>query len=228
MIPSSLIEILVVDVFCASAKRLIAAWRILVGVWAPKQWDLSLTALSQYTTPETPPDNPWIDRQKTPTPSSNPSNPSTTGPPTQMPSTSTNAAEPPVKPQPRRRPPSRRIVRHVLRARVEAVKALASFFDQLERTKGSRRLKASPHLARMYGGLTAAGMRGIKVEAEVHLPVEGWRDVHEVIRFLKKRGAKIPTLGPEEEWAALSTEGEGDCFTMEETETMVWVPPSSM
>jgi glycerol-3-phosphate O-acyltransferase/dihydroxyacetone phosphate acyltransferase len=108
---------------------------------------------------------------------------------------------------------------------VEAVKALASFFDQLERMKGLRRLKASPHLARMYGGFTNAG---IKAEEEVHSPVEGWRDVHEVILFLKERGAKIPTLGPEEEWAALSTEGEGDYSAMDETETMVWVPPSSV
>jgi hypothetical protein len=100
---------------------------------------------------------------------------------------------------------------------VEAVKALASFFDQLERMKGSRRLKASPHLARMYGGFTTAS---IKDEEEVHSPAEGWRDVHEVIRFLKERGAKIPTLGPEEEWAALSAEGEGDYSAMDETETM--------
>jgi glycerol-3-phosphate O-acyltransferase / dihydroxyacetone phosphate acyltransferase len=218
----------VVDVFHPSAKRLLAAWRILVGVWAPKQWDLSLAALSQYTTPETRPDNPWIDRQKTSTLNSNSSNPATTEPSTHTPSSSSTrsppAEEPAVKTQPRRRPPSRRIVRHVLRTRVEAVKALASFFDQLERMEGARRLKASPHLAKMYGVFTHADIPEVKVEDS---SIEGWRDVHEVIRFLKERGAKIPTLGPEEEWAALSTEGEGDYSTMDETEPMVWMPPSS-
>jgi len=87
-----------IDANYERAKRLIAAWRILVGVWAPKQWDLSLAALSQYTTPETPPDNPWIDRQKTQTLSSNFNNLPTTGPPVRMPSTTAHATEPPVKP----------------------------------------------------------------------------------------------------------------------------------
>jgi glycerol-3-phosphate O-acyltransferase / dihydroxyacetone phosphate acyltransferase len=196
-------------------------------VWAPKQWDLSLAALSQYTTPVTPPENPWVDRQKTPTPGSDSSALAKTETSVRrLPSTNSSPAdEPPVKTQPRRRPPSRRIVRHVLRARVEAVKALASFFDQMERMKGSRRLKASPHLAKMYGGFTNADTTGVKVEES---PMEGWRDVQEVIRFLKERGAKIPTLGPEEEWAALSTEGEGDYSTMDETENMIRVPPSSI
>ena len=92
----------------------------------------------------------------------------------------------------------------MLRTRVEAVKALASFFDQLERMKSPRRLKASPHLARMYGSFA----RAVKVE-DMDSPVEGWRDVDEVIKFLKERGAKIPTSGYEE-WAALSTDGEAD------------------
>lgn len=104
-----------------------------------------------------------------------------------------------------------------------AVKALASFFDQLERKKGSQRLKASPHLAKMYGTFTDDN----RVEGEGETPVGGWREVGEVIRFLKERGAKIPTLGPEEEWAALSTEGEGDYSMMDETEPVVWMPPSS-
>lgn len=214
-----------IDANYQRAKRLIAAWRILVGVWAPKRWDLSLSALSQYTTPKIPPDNPWIDRSKTPTPSSNSSDQATDRPPM---ANSSTAKEPPVKTQPGRRPPSRRIVRHVLRTRVEAVKALASLFDQLERMKGSQRLKASPHLAKMYGGFTHTDMPEVKVEEGVQSPVEGWRDVHEVIRFLKERGAKIPSLGPEEDWAVLSTDGEGDYSTIDETEPMVWMPPSSM
>jgi hypothetical protein len=79
----------------------------------------------------------------------------------------------------------------------------------------------------MYGGFTTTGSPGVKVEEEVDSPVEGWRDVHEVVQFLKKRGAKIPSLGPEE-WAALSTEGEGDYPLTDETEPIGWVPSSSM
>jgi hypothetical protein len=42
------------------AKQSIAAWRVLVGVWIPKRWDLSLSALAQFTKPKVPPPNPWI------------------------------------------------------------------------------------------------------------------------------------------------------------------------
>lgn len=38
------------------------------------------------------------------------------------------------KKQKRRKPPSRKLIRHVLRARAEAVRALVSFFAQLERS----------------------------------------------------------------------------------------------
>ncbi|TFY57683.1 hypothetical protein EVJ58_g6874, partial [Rhodofomes roseus] len=45
-------------------KRLVAAWRMLVGVWLPKKWDLSLNALAQYTVPRVPAENEWVDRSK--------------------------------------------------------------------------------------------------------------------------------------------------------------------
>lgn len=198
-------------------------------MWVPKRWDLSLAALSQYTTPQTPPENPWVDRPRTPVSDSaaNP-NPSASSSPT----VKAPSAEPPVKARPKRRPPSRRLVRHVLRARVEAVKALAEFFDQLDRLAGSKRLKASTHLAKIYGGSTQPEVPGIEVESGSELQVEGWRDVREVIDFLKKRGAKVPTLGraaADGEWAALSSEGEGDSYTTNDEDEMepVWVPTSS-
>ncbi|KAF9020653.1 glycerol-3-phosphate-acyltransferase [Hymenopellis radicata] len=150
------------------AKRLLATWRILVGVWAPKRMELSLAALSQYTTPVLPKDNPWIDKaKKTPTSSSPPSPP--------LP------AKPPVKSRKKRRPPTRRIMRHVLRARVEAVKALAG-----------------THLAKLHGW-----------EADG----EGWRTANEVTRYLRSKGAKIPSIQTsvsaiDDEWAALSSDGE--------------------
>ncbi|THU95516.1 hypothetical protein K435DRAFT_723613 [Dendrothele bispora CBS 962.96] len=215
------------------AKRFIAAWRILIGVWAPKKWDLSLTALSQYTTPSIPKENPWIDKNKnrptTPTTSS-PTSSSVT--PTSSPKSSLPNLVPPTpkvglpaqeEPPARskRRPPTRRIMRHVLRARVEAVKALASFFDQLEKVnRGGERVKvrASPHLAKAYGGgLNEADVSPVSLDNKdgFELPADepyGWRYATEVIGFLKSQGAKIPSLRHgrlpvDEDWA-LSTDAE--------------------
>ncbi|KDR75944.1 hypothetical protein GALMADRAFT_68407 [Galerina marginata CBS 339.88] len=188
------------------AKRFIAAWRVLVGVWTPKRWDLSLPALSQYMSPRTPPANPWIDRPISPNPK--PSDGDQTRQWSDSPTDFQLQKEPPVNERPARRPPSRRLVRHVLRSRVEAMNALAGFFDHLARASRNKKVKASPHLARMYGGEVIESTS--ECGADGSLP-EGWRYASEVIAFLKKRGAKIPTLGHgplRDEWA-LSSEGEG-------------------
>lgn len=115
-------------------------------------------------------------------------------------------------------------MRHVLRARVEAVKALAGFFDNLQRAPQSTKVHASVHLAHLYGEL----IEGDKVSEVTGLAeMQGRRNVHEVIAFLRQRGAKIPTLkgGPiEGEWAALSSEAEGDGYTTVEDTEPVWVP----
>jgi hypothetical protein len=208
-----------------SAKRLVAAWRILVGVWAPKRWELPHAALSQYTTPETPKENPWIDRPKT---SANQSTATDTMPkitklipePDLVPPL---AQEPPVNTRPKRRPPSRRIMRHVLRARAEAIRALAGFFDQLTRVEG-KKVHASVHLAKAYGGHVEETL--IKREGEQEPEMQGWRQAREVIEFLRARGAKIPTLGHgplEGEWAALSSDTEG-LTPIEEKDEAVSVP----
>lgn len=137
--------------------------------------------------------------------------------------------EPPVKAR-TRRPPSRRLVRHVLRSRVEAVNALAAFFDAISQAGSEKKVNASPHLARMYGGgvKASASVSGADGSAqEEQAGVEGWRYAWEVVSFLKKRGAKIPTLGSgpmEDDWA-LSSEGEG-YTTGEDGEEPVWVQRS--
>jgi glycerol-3-phosphate O-acyltransferase / dihydroxyacetone phosphate acyltransferase len=103
---SLLIHRLTTESSHSSGKRLAATWRVLIGVWVPKRWDLSLAALSQYTTPRIPPANPWIDR------------------PLKAAAAVVPAAveEPPVQAPPNRKPPPpRRMMRHVLRARAEAV-----------------------------------------------------------------------------------------------------------
>ncbi|KAK0462553.1 uncharacterized protein EV420DRAFT_1265530 [Desarmillaria tabescens] len=188
------------------AKRLYAAWRTLIGVWAPKGMDLSLAALSQYTTPVLPKENPWIDKpnSSTPEPSTTPTTPSNI--PTVLPGPSDllTANEPPVRSRRKRRPPTRRIMRHVLRARVEAVKALAVFFEQLERGRTGKKVKASRHLASLYG---------------FEEDGEGWRSATEVVRFLREKGAKIPSVSyvpTEEDWMALSSDGEGASTPVEE------------
>lgn len=173
-----------------------AAWRVLVGIWTPKRWDLSLTALSQYTTPPQPPASPWIDRPRIPYNTSDKNG--------ETESKCQDEVE--TESRPPRRPPSHRLVRHVLRSRVEAMNALACFFDQLVCAGSGKKVKASPHLAERFGVKSKVDFLTVADEQE------GWRYAVEVITFLQKRGAKIPTLrqGPlEDEWA-LSSDCEGD------------------
>ncbi|CCM06106.1 uncharacterized protein FIBRA_08355 [Fibroporia radiculosa] len=205
------------------AKRLIAAWRILVGVWIPKKWDMSMSALAQYTIPLIPAENEWIDRSKVK--------------PIRIPSQT--AVIPPAPPArsasyKRRRPPTRRLIRHVLRARAEAAKALASLFAQLEKGPAAegKQVCASAHLARAYGGyieeqsLQADTKEGV----EAFVQIIGWRSAREVVAFLRQRGARIAALGNrvEGEWAALSSDGESDTVSMEgeKEDDVVWITSS--
>ncbi|KAH7888964.1 hypothetical protein F5I97DRAFT_1803842 [Phlebopus sp. FC_14] len=196
-------------------KRVIAAWRVLVGVWAPKRWDLPLAALSQYTTPQIPPENPWIDKSRS---SSTPTLPA-------------QATEPPVFNK-RKRPSSRRIMRHVLRARGEAVRALASFFAALEAGGGDKVVMASPHLARQFGWVDEVKVKAEEEGQDDEIDLRGYRRANEVIAFLRLRGAKIAALEREieGEWAgALSSEeeampGDSDKGEGEGEDDLVWVP----
>ncbi|KAG1751287.1 uncharacterized protein EDB91DRAFT_1104513 [Suillus paluster] len=204
-------------------KRVIAAWRVLVGVWAPRRWELSLSALSQYTTPLVPPENPWIDKNR--------ANSSTPGTPRSLPTQITD--EPPVKSARRRRPPSRRIMKHLLRARGEAVKALAGFLTTLEASGESKNVNASIHLAKRFGwveenSITSASDNG--GDGEVLSDAKGYRQAREVIAFLRVRGAKIATLDRkiEGDWVLSSDEDgtAGESEKGEDEEDLVWVPSS--
>ncbi|VDB99602.1 unnamed protein product [Peniophora sp. CBMAI 1063] len=133
--------ILVKDVYMRM-RRIQATWR--VSIWAPKRWEYSITAQQQYTTTPKPPPNPWVNKG--------------TSTPTEAPKVAVSPStmhsgvphEPPVQSR-RRRPRSGRVMRHVLRTRVEAASALAAFFGTLERSLAVR-VRASAHLARAYGG----------------------------------------------------------------------------
>ncbi|KAI0929779.1 hypothetical protein AcW1_008633 [Taiwanofungus camphoratus] len=135
----------------------------------------------------------------------------------------------------KRRPPTRRVIRHVLRARVEASKALASLFGQLERGGNAeeKRVCASVHLARAFGGQVEEELVSATETAEgIEAPAEpmGWRSAREVVDFLRKRGARITALEDriEGDWAALSSDGEGDSDALlgegDKDEDVVWVP----
>lgn len=186
------------------AKRFVATWRVLIGVWTPKRWELSMDALAQYTTPAVPPENTWVERKKA-----------------KADETTLHQNEPPVADatvnkrilgKNSKKPSTRRIMRHVLRARVEAAKALAAMFDDLQ--SNNTRLRASPHLAKTHGA----------VEGD-----QGWRSAGEVIQFLKERGAKIPRTSDlsskEEAWArALSSDADLNASGREDEDDMVFVP----
>ncbi|KAF8507482.1 glycerol-3-phosphate-acyltransferase [Hysterangium stoloniferum] len=183
----------IIDSNYEHAKRLVAAWRVLVGVWAPTKWDLSFSALAPYTTPYIPPANSWIDKPKTEhspplTPTSDPS------------------------PTSRRRDiPTRRLIRHVLRARSNAARCLLKFFADLEKNGG--KVRASSHLAQQYGESVRENGKDVEeTEDGVVAPQEprSWRDAREVISFLRARGARIGELKHrvEGDWAAVNSEGE--------------------
>ncbi|OSC96560.1 glycerol-3-phosphate-acyltransferase [Trametes coccinea BRFM310] len=222
------------------AKRLVAAWRVLVGVWAPRKWDLSLSAVAQYTVPRIPPENPWIDRSKAKA-RSRPVTPGPNGSAPSSPSGGEQSDASPASPSSssrsspsgkRRRPPTRRLIRHVLRARFEAAKALAALFAQLERAPEGKRVCASVHLARAFGGQVEVPepQRETKEGVETVAEPLGWRSAREVVSFLRSRGAKITALEDrvQGDWAALSSDGESydsDAFASEKGDIQ-WVPPS--
>lgn len=175
-------------------KRVAAAWRVLIGVWAPKKWEYSLTALAQYTATPVPPANEWITGKS------------------QVPA-GDGATEPPVSPQPyrARRPRSGRVMRHVLRARAEASRSLASFIAQLETGPADKRVCASVHLARVYGGVeSTTGASDISCTAESSPSFAGWRHAREVVSYLRGHGAKFAALERdiEVEWVAQNSDGE--------------------
>ncbi|KAH9025489.1 glycerol-3-phosphate-acyltransferase [Lactarius hengduanensis] len=169
-----------------SMKRVGAAWRVLIGY--------SLTALSQYTATHIPPTNEWVSEGVKTT-------------------VSGATEEPPVSPQPyrARRPRTGRVMRHVLRARAEAVRLLASCIAQLEAGPAEKRLRASAHLARLYGGIETIAPTSDASSSDSSPPTPvGWRHAHEVVSYLRSRGAKVAALerGIEVEWIALNSDGD--------------------
>ncbi|KAH7097251.1 acyltransferase [Auriculariales sp. MPI-PUGE-AT-0066] len=240
----------VIDDQYGHAKRLLATWRILVGLWVPKQWEISFHALAPYTALVVPKENPFITKKEprveatgataSGTNLSTASPRPAAGTKTESPQQSVNPAgtgRAPGKDKDKsdskssrknQRTPKRRLVRHVLRARVEASKALEAFLSGLARDGG--RVVASARLAAQFGMLDAAP---VDDGAMVH----GTRDVREVLAFLKARGANLSVLraggddDDEDRWALSSgdegttTHDEGAMSPSSSREDdVVWVP----
>ncbi|EIW71954.1 hypothetical protein TREMEDRAFT_36357 [Tremella mesenterica DSM 1558] len=155
-------------------KRLVAAWRILIGLWLPQQFDMplpSFIASSSLFAPD-PPKVAGLPPQATPEKYKRP-----------------------------KRLPSRVLVRHVLRIRLEAARELADVLLQLEQTDGE--LYSSPWLAESYGGevLNISKEDEERLEWERPLPV-GRRGGKEVVGFLRTKGGRLGLGHVGGHWAA--------------------------
>ena len=147
-----------------------------------------MAALQQYLVPRTPPANPWIDSNKPKGIDKQPSYPDS--PPVNKAASSSAHAQSTNRGR-KRSPPTRRLVRHVLRARARAVHALASFFAELERAPEGKRIRASSHLAHLYGGFSTVFD---EKEGDSMSQPQGWREAREVLAFLRDRGANFHSL----------------------------------
>lgn len=108
----------------------------------------------------------------------------------------------------RKRVPTRRFIKHVLRTRVAAAQALESFLAELE--NGGYRVNARPWLveAAPYGGeASQAEQQSTEDEGKdaVDRVPMGTRSGEEVVEFLRWRGARIlPSASEHNGWDALS------------------------
>ncbi|KAG8813107.1 hypothetical protein FRC17_001671 [Serendipita sp. 399] len=187
------------------AKRLLSAYRVLVGVWGPQRWDLSLSALTQYTTTQPPPENPFLKlpesvKNALVRSSSSPTAPTLSSIDAAAP-TPTPTGAPKVKRS--QRPPSRKLIRHLFRARADAIRRLAAFIRKLD--DPSVRVCASGFMARSFnpdpngvreslfdkvpGGTNA--IETVQGGVETELNPTGWRSGKEVITYLRLKGAKV-------------------------------------
>ncbi|KAG9096597.1 hypothetical protein FS749_008147 [Ceratobasidium sp. UAMH 11750] len=191
------------------AKRFMAAWRVLIGVWGPKRWDLSRTAVEPWTKPRERPLNEWIQPAQ---------KPDETAQPTPAPSPS---------PKRKKRPASRSLIRHVLRARLNASRALASYLEELQRS--DRLILATQHVPGLDDGARVpVNMTPGDSNADVSLG-SSKRSALAATAYLRSKGAKITQLSARDtsDWAALSSDGEAETPFDDRSEDLVWVAPRS-
>ena len=174
-----------------------------------------MAAILPYTINQPPPPNPFL---KLPPEVEATLNRSTSSPavPTLATMYKEDQPEKEIKNRRLRRPPSRRLVRHVLRVRAESMRHLAAYLLSLDRE--GVRVPASLHMVKIFGGgvqppestvatseasydkvggggqMEAKGMQG-GVEIRPSQEGGGWRDGREVIKYLCSRdGNKVKEL----------------------------------
>lgn len=162
-------------------KRLVAAWRILIGVWLPRSFEMSLPfflASSSLFAPD-PPKVAGL-------------------PPTTQPETY-------IRPK---RLASRKLVRHVLRTRQEAARELMRLLLELE--EKDAQVNASFWLAEEHGGEVMMVSKEDEGVADWERPLpRGTRGGREVVGYLRSKRARLGGAKVTDHWAASSgDEGE--------------------
>lgn len=116
--------------------------------------------------------------------------------------------------QAKKRLPTRRLIKHVLRSRVKAAQALEAFLSELERS--DIRINAKPWLARAaaFGGEVDEDVDAVNETVDTGDIVDrvpmGSRAGAEVVEYLRKNGAVIHQgHGELNAWAAAQSEFEG-------------------
>lgn len=102
-----------------------------------------------------------------------------------------------------KRLPSRVLVRHVLRTRLEAARDLASVLFDIEAKDAQ--INASFWLADKYGGEVMKVSKDDEALMEWERPLpEGRRSGSEVVEFLREKGARLGGAKSRDHWAAHS------------------------
>ncbi|OWZ76660.1 hypothetical protein C365_04813 [Cryptococcus neoformans Bt85] len=150
-------------------KRLVAAWRLVVGVWLPRDFEMPLPSfVAQYSLFA--PDPPKIAGL----------------PPT----------TPPEKYQKPKRLSSRVLVKHILRVRAQAARELAELLLELE---NGEEVVAQTWLAEEFGGkvLQQSQQDGVEEQLTGWVKQGGTRSGREVIQYLKSKGARLGFIAGE-------------------------------
>ncbi|WVR07618.1 hypothetical protein IAU60_004660 [Kwoniella sp. DSM 27419] len=158
-------------------KRLVAAWRLLIGVWMPRRAEMPFNSFLASSA------------------SFAPDPPKIVGLP---PST-----EPEKYVRPKRLP-SRVLVKHVLRTRLQAAQELARVLLELE--DKDEQVNASFWLAEEFGGEVLKVSKEDEPLLEYERPLaKGVRSAREVVAFLRTKGARLGVSKSEEgHWVASS------------------------
>lgn len=148
----------------SSMKRLVAAWRLVVGVWLPRDFEMPLpNFVAQYSLFA--PDPPKV-----------------AGLP---------PATPPEKYQKPKRLSSRVLVKHILRVRAQAARELAELLLELE---NGGEVVAQTWLAEEFGGKVLQQIQQDGAEEQLTgrwVKQGGTRSGREVLQYLKSKGARL-------------------------------------